>query len=316
MSRCNTHLYHFVWIGENCAVSNWAYLSTSSTLTAFSNLFLLERIRIVRAPFVDRIRDTFWVIGCTIIVGGWLAIMGTEMISPTAVLSRETGLCRIGIDPQAGMAVIVFDTLIGAVTTCIFVWQLRPIFATDLEEGKPNRPRWARLWVYNWLLCRQRECEEATQPKSSRSVSKRTMKNMVIMNVIASIIILLNTILNNAIFLSQPWATKSHACQLMCLTDSKLFCKSSRRVPTDHVLVVVDMLLTSWLTLRPVNLPTTCNPILDSEATTIAPMSPRRATMTSTLILKYPDKLATRHLDQKGSAHSTTVEDDLEIEVH
>lgn len=59
-------------------------------------LFLLERVHIVRAPFVDRVRDPIYALGAILTIGGFAAVMAYQCIDPTAELSREDGICRIG----------------------------------------------------------------------------------------------------------------------------------------------------------------------------------------------------------------------------
>ena len=182
---------------------------------------MLERIHIVRAPFIDRVRDPVWVAGSILTVGGFAGIMGYQFVSPRAELSRVDGICRIGILPGSGIAVIVLDTSINVALTFIFIWQLRPVLGSLTPwrlSHEHNSASGLTKQSYLDIIRRRRDDQEQ---RSSWNTSQRNLKIMLYRNVIGSSLLLCATIANNAIFLAWSFASHSHACQLMCLTDSK-----------------------------------------------------------------------------------------------
>lgn len=181
-------------------------------------LFLLERVHIVRAPFIDRIKDPVWIFGAVSTIGGFASIMGYEYVAPRSQLSRVDGICRIGIQPDSGIAVIVLDTTINVALTSIFIWQLRPAIGSILLWGPNGSSSSGRTWDLSLFSTFKRNMREHA---TARFNSSRNVKIMLIRNVVGSTLVLCGTIANNAIFLSWPFATDSHACQLMCLTDSR-----------------------------------------------------------------------------------------------
>ncbi|KAG9188524.1 hypothetical protein G6011_02447 [Alternaria panax] len=194
-------------------------------------LFLLERVHIVRAPFIDRIRDKLYVVGAILTTGGFIAIMAWQFVNPFAELDHQTGVCRIGIEPQAAMAIIVLDILINTVLTGIFVWQLRPALgsaaprmrslASDTTCTESDSPRRGlRHWV-------------SKTRHSMRTSSRNGLRVMLVRNVVGSGFMLMVTVCNNSLFLSWAFAKMSHACLLMCLAD-----------------ICLGMLVTQWLTMR------------------------------------------------------------------
>ncbi|KAJ4982938.1 hypothetical protein SVAN01_11570 [Stagonosporopsis vannaccii] len=201
-------------------------------------LFLLERVHIVRAPFIDRIRDPVWVVGTILTVGGFAGIMGYEFVSPRAELSRVDGICRIGIQPGSGIAVIVLDTAINVALTFIFIWQLRPALGSLTPWRSSHEPNSASGSGKRSCLDVIRRRSDDREQSSSRNASQRNLKIMLFRNVIGSSLLLCATIANNAIFLGWTLGTHSHACQLMCLTD-----------------IVLGMLVTNWLTVRSTQAP-------------------------------------------------------------
>ncbi|RYN87889.1 hypothetical protein AA0119_g12353 [Alternaria tenuissima] len=194
-------------------------------------LFLLERVHIVRAPFVDRTRDRLYVIGAILTTGGFFAIMAWQFVNPFSELNHQTGICRIGIEPQAAMAVIVLDILINTILTGIFVWQLRPALGSAAPKMRS--------------LASNTTCVESDSPShglrqwmgktrhSMRTSSRSDLRAMLVRNVVGSGFMLMVTVCNNSLFLSWAFAKMSHACLLMCLTD-----------------ICLGMLVTQWLTMR------------------------------------------------------------------
>lgn len=211
-------------------------------------LFLLERIHVVRAPFVDRRRDPIYVVGAVLTTGGFIGIMSWQFINPTAELSRKDGECRIGIQPGAAIAIIVLDSVINFVLTGVFVWQLQPAMASALPKLRSITSA---------------SNKEATSPVVGSSSWKKRVRDfiqgsslsdvrlMMVRNVVGSGMILTVTLINNGLFLTRAFAKLGHACMLMCLGDGKL----SRIVAVSALIdvpVVFGMLVTQWLTMRSV----------------------------------------------------------------
>ena len=180
-------------------------------------LFLLERVHIVRAPFIDRIKDLVWVVGAVLTVIGWAAIIACEYIAPRAELSRVDGICRIGIRPDSAIAVIVLDTVVNVALAAIFIWQLRPALGS-ITHRQTSGTGTSQRSLLNIFRTNTDEGGRTT----ARVNSARNVKAMLLRNVVGSCLLLCAQIANNVIFLTWPFATHSHVCQLMCLTDSKL----------------------------------------------------------------------------------------------
>ncbi|KAH6643037.1 hypothetical protein C7974DRAFT_386649 [Boeremia exigua] len=195
-------------------------------------LFLLERVHIVRAPFIDRFRDRVWVVGAILTVGGFCGLMGFQYVSPNARLSRKDGLCVIGIQPDSGIAVIALDTVINVALTGIFIWQLRPVLGSLVPSQLSDTSSSLRS-AGRTIVNLSRRSSNVMEQSSSRANSQRNLKMMLFRNVVGSSLLLTTTIAVNTIFLSWPRATASHICLLTCMTD-----------------VVMGMLVTNWLTVR------------------------------------------------------------------
>jgi hypothetical protein len=142
-----------------------------------------------------------------------------QFVNPWAELNHQTGICRIGIEPQAAMAVIVLDTLINTILTGIFIWQLRPALGSAAPKMRSlasnttcAEAESSRRGLGHWMRKTRR---------SMRTSSRSDLRVMLVRNVIGSGFMLMVTVCNNSLFLSWAFAKMSHACLLMCLTDSK-----------------------------------------------------------------------------------------------
>ncbi|KAH9863623.1 hypothetical protein J1614_009555, partial [Plenodomus biglobosus] len=217
---------------SQCQGAIWLCIALYGASKMLLYLFLLERIHIVRAPFIDRSRDPIYVVGTFLTVGVNAAIMAYEFKDPITELSRETGLCRIGVQPHAAIAIMVFDTMLNIALTAIFAWQVRPAIKAD-----PARTLWypdragseQRLSRRRRVRCMFRERTAGLRRMSMR----RSIRIMLIRNVVGSSLLLVITATNNIVYLTWSSANKSHICLLMCMSD-----------------VALSMLITNWLTMR------------------------------------------------------------------
>lgn len=147
--------------------------------------------------------------------------MGYEFVAPRAELSRVDGLCWIGINPGSGIAVIALDTTINVALTGIFVWQLQPALGSIVRWPSSPASNFATQSTKRPFLHPFQHQGNEQDRSSAQAISQRNLRIMLFRNVVGSSLLLCTTIANNALFLSWPSASKSHACQLMCLTDSK-----------------------------------------------------------------------------------------------
>jgi hypothetical protein len=167
-------------------------------------------------------RDPVWVAGACITLAGYGGIMGWEYIRPEARLSRDDGICWIGIQSEAAVAFMVLDTVTTVILTGVFIWHLRRVVTSSMDwsprhiygtrKGEPDPSALRRFFGRH-----SRTGEGSYQAPLSRN----NFRFMLIRNIIGSVILLVDTIVNKAIYISWGWAKMGHACLLMCLTDSK-----------------------------------------------------------------------------------------------
>lgn len=202
-------------------VRNYKMESLPQYLTHSRALFLLERVHIVRAPFIaKRTRDPVWLIGAIITILGYTSITAWEFIAPKAELSRVDGLCRIGIQADASIAITVLDTVLNAALTGIFIWQMRHVLLS-IAHPRSGHIFGGRLGILtSWVSCWPGTQKSALHPPG-KMPTHFNLRVMLLRNFIGSALLMVNTIINNALYIRWSFAELSHACLLMCLTDSK-----------------------------------------------------------------------------------------------
>ncbi|KAL5399238.1 hypothetical protein PMIN06_000986 [Paraphaeosphaeria minitans] len=121
--------------GQNLTSSNLCYSAIIICLVFYTTnklaiyIFLLERARIVRAPFMRRHRDWLWICGMFIICAGFGTVAIIGFIFPVAELSELDGRCRIGLPRKVAFPLMCFDIGLNFLLTGLFIWLLRPVLS-------------------------------------------------------------------------------------------------------------------------------------------------------------------------------------------
>lgn len=199
----------------------------SATFTAHTSpansvryLFLLERVHIVRASFVSRWRDPIYVIGGILTTGSLLGSFGSQLITPYFEMSPLDGKCRIGVHTPVSYFITVNDVLVNLVLTGIFIWQLRPAWAStrsqihsttsNLDGEKHSTAGSLRYWL--------EICYQAIQGSSLSE-----LQVMLVRNVVSSICMLSSSLSINIFTAIHDSARRGHVCLLICLSDGRYF---------------------------------------------------------------------------------------------
>jgi hypothetical protein len=233
------------YMSSQLTMSVVSVISTSSArpLTHFRYTFLLERARIVRAPFVRRRKDWIWISGITMILAGLLALAINGYISPIAELSALDGRCRIGLPPQVSLALLLFDAGVHIALTAIFFYLLRPMVSFD-GVITPTRKFDFRLFR---LFC-SRECLADNDTDSRTSAINRNVQFLLWKSLCGSTVIMLSTVGN----MTQLYVMNGKELGWICLTICTL---DSMWLPTALILALTSItvswgvIVTNWLTM-------------------------------------------------------------------
>ncbi|USP75701.1 uncharacterized protein yc1106_02975 [Curvularia clavata] len=90
-------------------------------------LFLVERVRVLRAPYRSRFGDYLWLLSTITIFVTLGAIGVAGSVSPVTSVSPADRICRIGLQPYAIIPLLVCDIVINMFLTSVFIYLLSPL---------------------------------------------------------------------------------------------------------------------------------------------------------------------------------------------
>jgi len=98
-------------------------------------LFLAERAHAVRARHPSRRKDPVWITCMGVIAVGFGTIMVFAFVYPVAEIGGD-GVCRIGLPIRVTVPMLVYDVLVNAGLTGVFVWLLHPLRRRRSKSSK------------------------------------------------------------------------------------------------------------------------------------------------------------------------------------
>lgn len=251
---CNLGLCGVLHHGQNVPVCPLIRLAVVCLIVTFGSrsMFLLERLHIIRAPFVrKRTDDRLWLGGTLFLFASLGAISIWSLVTPHAELSSKDGQCRIGIARVPSYTLFTFDVIMNAALTIAFVILLRPYLElrerTSAYHGEGNPPaavgRFRRLFRQIGLPAFRKD-EEMDSFSSN-------IRNVLWKNVIGSSLALLASLANQIVSFTEKHNQGAFVCLMGCMADGK-HCAStpsalSRSLTTS--IVTCGVLVVHWLTL-------------------------------------------------------------------
>jgi hypothetical protein len=186
-------------------------------------VFLLERAHVIRAPFIHKRTDDWVWLGGTITVCvsfGAISIWG--LITPHAEISPEDGQCHIGLSTIPAYLLLIFDALINAALTILFVVLLRPVLefrhgaSACYDDGTPH------LSVNRFYkFVRQLGSLGFKSEDGPNNFSAR-IKKVLWRNVIGSGLTFLASAANLTVFYYEKSSQLAFVCLVSCMADGKL----------------------------------------------------------------------------------------------
>ncbi|KAF1961728.1 hypothetical protein CC80DRAFT_574320 [Byssothecium circinans] len=190
---------------------------TSNKLIIY--IFLLERARIVRAPFVPRHKDVVWITFMVLIVGGFGSIAIIGYLSPIVELSRLDGRCRIGLPPKVSFPLMCFDIGVNFLLTGLFFWLLKPVLSHHgllSLSGLFGEKIVKRLRYGRWGVGRGNKIQYSGAQKHEMN---KNIKILLWKCLIGSALVMLPTVGNMAQFYIMKGRELGWICLTICTLD-------------------------------------------------------------------------------------------------
>lgn len=203
-----------------CDAATWVCLMFYIMAKGFIYAFLVERVHIVRAPFVRRSKDKVY-LACVIpAMTLYAAISVNSYFWRVTAMHESDGRCHFGISSEASIPVLAVNVLTNVFLTGMFFFLLRPVI--ELYG----------VSTVSAALSRKTRRDITTTPSSSNeSAVQRNIKTLLWKSIIGAVLIELPVAANMIQFL----ITGGKELGMMCLT----FCMAD---------VFWDALIIHWLT--------------------------------------------------------------------
>lgn len=185
-----------------------SYIFTSySRLTVSRYTFLVERIHVVRAPFIPRNQDKLY-LAClflmTVSLGG---VAVNTYSSPVITMVPEDGRCHIGIPGRASIPFMVMDIVVDVALTSVFVYLLRPVVKVHFLSK-----------ILAALGIRSMPTSEVEDERND-TVVQRNIRTLLRKSLIGGLLIMIPTVANMVQFYIMNGKELALICLTICTFD-------------------------------------------------------------------------------------------------
>jgi hypothetical protein len=203
-----------------CNAGTWVCLMFYIMAKGFVYAFLVERVHIVRAPFVRRSKDKIYLACVVPALMLYTAISVNSYFWRVTAMHDSDGRCHFGIRGVASIPILSVNVLTNVLLTGVFFYLLKPVI-------KPHGT--ARISA---AFSRKSRIETIpAQPTGAESAVQRNIRTLLWKSIIGAILIELPMAANMIQFI----VTRGEELGMLCLT----FCM---------VDVFWDLLVIHWLT--------------------------------------------------------------------
>ncbi|KAF2125334.1 hypothetical protein P153DRAFT_389497 [Dothidotthia symphoricarpi CBS 119687] len=183
---------------------------TGNKLTIY--IFLLERARVVRAPFFPRRKDHIWLAGMFILLGGFGTIAIIGYLSPTVELSKLDGKCRIGLPSKVSFPLLSFDVGVNFMLTGLFFWLLSPVI--DLRSLLSVKGVFG-----NGIKKQEQSQTQTTEGAGFGGPMNNHIKVLLWKSLTGSALVMFPTVANMAQFYIMKGREQAWICMTLCVLD-------------------------------------------------------------------------------------------------
>lgn len=192
---------------ELCDAGTWVCLMFYIMVKGFVYAFLVERVHIVRAPFVRRSKDMVYIACLIPAMVMYAAISLNSYFWRVTAMHESDGRCHFGIKSQASIPILSVNVFTNVALTGVFFYLLRPIIKL---HGLPN---------VSAALTRKSKTEPVIAQPASESAVQRNIKTLLTKSIIGAILIELPVAANMIQFLITGGKELGMMCLTFCMVD-------------------------------------------------------------------------------------------------
>lgn len=176
-----------------------------------SYIFLVERIHVVRAPYVTRRRDWVYIGSMLFMMTASSGIVINAWLHPYTAMDPKTGRCHTGIQRKVTVPFLIIDIVMDIVLTLVFFYLLQPVLK---ENGN---------WSFSIIFSSSRTRAGMVEIEGSRDTAvQRSIRALLQKSIIGALGI---TIVTLVLFIVQYFFVEGKGvalvCSSICLVDGK-----------------------------------------------------------------------------------------------
>jgi hypothetical protein len=195
-----------------CLAGTWVCLILYTFTKGAILLFLIERIHVVRAPYVQRKNDKIY-LGCLAMV---LLMFGPVVVNcyiqPVTYMSAANGRCHFGIRGSASIPILAVNIFVDLVLTGVFFYLLRPDVRVPIIPTATASDAF-RIWSNGGVV--------QTQDDSNETAAQRTIRTLLWKSIVGSLLIEIPMMANMIQFVITKGHELGTICTIVCVVEGK-----------------------------------------------------------------------------------------------
>lgn len=192
-----------------CLVGTWVCLTFYTLTKATVFLFLVERIHIVRAPFVRRKHDKIYLACLALVVFMFVPVAINSYVSPVVDMGPKNVRCYFGIEAKASIPVLAVNIVVDVCLTGVFFYLLRPAARMHQFSTIPDALRRVSTHI------------PFSPMVTSHTAAQRNIRSLVWRSIIGSLLIEIPMMANMIQFVLVDGEELGTMCLALCVIEGK-----------------------------------------------------------------------------------------------
>ncbi|KAH7385662.1 hypothetical protein BKA66DRAFT_416306 [Pyrenochaeta sp. MPI-SDFR-AT-0127] len=194
-----------------CFAGTWVCLMFYTSIKAIIYIYLVERIHVVRAPFVNRRNDKIYICCMTMVIVMYSAVTINSYINNVTEMREPDGRCHFGIRGIVSIPFTVVNFFTDLVLTSVFFYLLRPVV------------RFSSISNISGMLSNTPNTKNLSEPKSrDETPIQRSIRVLLWKSIIGSLLIEVPMAANMIQFVVTRGEELGMLCLTLCLLDGRL----------------------------------------------------------------------------------------------
>ncbi|KAL6155653.1 hypothetical protein ACJQWK_05579 [Exserohilum turcicum] len=190
-----------------CMAGTWVCLCFYTLIKATIYTFFVERIHVVRAPFVNRRKDKIYLACMAMIALMYSCVAINAGINHVVELKDSDGRCYFGIRAVVAVPFVVVNFFTDAALTAVFVYLLRPVLQ---KQGGS---------AYSCMIVRRSGKADGPTHGGEDTPMRKNIRNLLWKSIIGSLLIEISSAANMVQIIATKGDELGMICMTICLVD-------------------------------------------------------------------------------------------------